>query len=132
MSIEYVSWKVGDPAIKAAPQTIAPGKWTILNFGTVDAIVPKHNGAAQWAFYVNVTPQKGLGIAKSLNLRFIRDPKGAADFTGQRPLDLTKGHIFSGTWFFNAKKGQPVAIQVYNTGKKTLVITTREFKMWIP
>jgi hypothetical protein len=132
MAIEYVSIKVGDPAIKPSPQVIPPGKWVTLDFGAVDVIVPKHDGVAQWAYYVNFTPVKGIGAPKSVKLRFCRDPKGAADFTGQRPLDLSVDHVFSGVWIFKAKKGQPVALQVYNTGKKPITITTREFKMWIP
>ena len=132
MTIEYVSWKVGDPLIKKAPQVIKPGVWTTLHFDKLDAIVPKHGGTAQWAYYLNITNSKGLGSAKTVDLRFTRNPRGKADFTGQRPLNLTTGHIFSGTWFFKAKAGQPVALQVRNNGKKNIIVTTREFKMWIP
>jgi hypothetical protein len=132
MTIEYVSWKVGDPLIKKAPQVIQPGVWTILHFDKLDAIVPKHNGEAQWAYYLNVTNSKGLGAAKTMDLRFTRNPMKNPDFTGQRPLDLSTSHIFSGTWFFKAKVGQPVSLEVRNNGKKPIIVTTREFKMWIP
>lgn len=130
MAVEYVSWKAGDPKIKPAPQTIAPKTWTQLDFGAQDSIVPKNNGTANWAFYVNVNEK---GNASKLKIRFTRDiGTKDADFTGQRTLDLNVDHIFSDTWFFNAKKGQPVGIEVYHEGTGNMVITTREFKMWIP
>jgi hypothetical protein len=130
MSIEYVSWKAGDPKIKPSPQTIRPKVWTQLDFGAQDSIVPKNTGHANWAFYVNV---KELGGAKNMKIRFTRDIGTAtADFTGQRMLDLTLDNIHSGTWFFKAKKGQPVGLEVYHAGPKDMVIITREFKLWIP
>jgi hypothetical protein len=130
MSIEYVSWKAGDPKIKPSPQTIRPKVWTQLDFGAQDSIVPKNTGHANWAFYVNV---KELGGAKNMKIRFTRDIGTAnADFTGQRMLDLELDNIHSGTWFFKAKKGQPVGLEVYHAGPKDMVIITREFKLWIP
>jgi hypothetical protein len=130
MTIEYVSWKAGDPKIKPSPQTIRPKIWTQLDFGAQDSIVPKNTGHANWAFYVNV---KELGGAKNMKIRFTRDiGTAAADFTGQRMLDLTLDNIHSGTWFFKAKKGQPVGLEVYHAGPKDMVIITREFKLWIP
>lgn len=130
MTTEYVSWKAGDPAIKAAPQTIKPKTWTQLDFGAQDSIVPKNSGIATWAFYVNVNKEGG---AKSMKIRFTRDiGTKEADFTGQRTLDLGLDHIFSDTWFFKANKGQPVGLEVYHEGTAPMVITTREFKMWIP
>lgn len=130
MAIEYVSWKAGDPAIKAAPQTIKSKHWTQLDFGAQDSIVPKNSGIATWAFYVNVNKNGG---AKSMKIRFTRDiGTKDADFTGQRTLDLGLDHIFSDTWFFKANKGQPVGLEVYHEGATDMVIWTREFKMWIP
>jgi hypothetical protein len=129
MAVEYVSWKAGDPKIKPAPQTIKPKTWTLLKFDEGDVITPKNAGTAMWAFYVNVNDAGG---ATNLQLRWIREPEGIQDFTGARTLDLKLDNIHSGLWFFNAKKGQPVGIQVYHTGAKDLVITTRETKMWIP
>jgi hypothetical protein len=130
MTVEYVSWKAGDPKIKPSPQTIRPKVWTQLDFGAQDSIVPKNTGHANWAFYVNV---KELGGAKNMKIRFTRDIGTAnADFTGQRMLDLELDNIHSGTWFFKAKKGQPVGLEVYHAGPKDMVIVTREFKLWIP
>jgi hypothetical protein len=130
VSVEYVSWKAGDPKIKPSPQTIRPKTWTQLDFGAQDSIVPKNTGHANWAFYLNV---KELGGAKNMKIRFSRDIGTAnADFTGQRMLDLELDNIHSGTWFFKAKKGQPVGLEVYHAGPKDMVIVTREFKLWIP
>jgi hypothetical protein len=130
VSIEYVSWKAGDPKIKPSPQTIRPKTWTQLDFGAQDSIVPKNTGHANWAFYLNV---KELGGAKNMKIRFSRDIGTAnADFTGQRMLDLELDNIHSGTWFFKANKGQPVGLEVYHAGAADMVIVTREFKMWIP
>lgn len=129
MAVEYVSWKAGDPKIKPAPQTIKTKTWTLLTFDEGNVITPKNNGTAMWAFYVNVNDAGG---ASTLQLRWIREPQGIKDFTGARALDLKLDNIHSGVWFFNAKKGQPVGIEVYHEGKKDMVITTRETKMWIP
>lgn len=134
MAVEYVSWKTGDPAIKPRPQVLQPGVWTLVHFDQGDAIVPKHTGIAKWYYYMNIQNAKGLFAAKSVDVRFIRDPKGIKDFTGQRPHDLRIGHIFTNdyNWAFTAKKGQPVGLQVRNNGKRPITLTTREFKMWIP
>ena len=130
MSIEYVSWKAGDPKIKPSPQTIRPKVWTQLDFGAQDSIVPKNTGHANWDFYLNI---KELGGAKNMKIRFTRDiGTKDADFTGQRMLDLELDNIHSGTWFFKANKGQPVGLEVYHAGATDMVIVTREFKMWIP
>ncbi len=126
---EYVSWKAGDPKIKPAPQKIKAKTWTLLTFDEGSAIVPKTEGIANWAFYVNVNEPSG---ATKLEVRWLREPNGAKDFTGARTLDLKLDNIHSGTWFFKAKKGQPVGIEVRHNGTADMVITTRECKMWIP
>lgn len=129
MAVEYVSWKQGDPAIKADPQVIKPKTWTTLTFGkNGSTIVPSHDGAAMWGAYVNIAD---TGKSSGFKIRFIRDPKGAADFTGISSYDSAyepQTHVH----FFNAKKGQPVALQVYHDGKKDMIVACREFKMWIP
>jgi hypothetical protein len=126
---EYISWKAGDPAIAASPQIIKPKTWTTVTFGKDSLIVPKTNGTATWAYYLNVDVPAD---SKLLKVRFMRDPKGIADFTGLKGIDLTSYAIDSGTWIFNAKAGQPVALQVYASGTKNVTLSTREFKMWIP
>jgi len=129
MAVEYVSWKQGDPAIKADPQVIKPKTWTSLTFGANGSTIkPAHDGQAMWCAYVNVDKDGGCSDWK---IRFIRDPKGAADYTGIAsfsPNQEPQTHLH----FFNAKKGQPVAVQVYHNGASNMVVTTREFKMWIP
>jgi hypothetical protein len=130
MSVEYVSWKAGDPKIKAAPQVIKPKTWTQLDFGAQDSIVPKNTGIANWAFYVNVAKDGG---AKNMKIRFTRNiGTKDADFTGQRMLDLALDNIHAGTWFFKAIKGQPVGLEVFHEGTAAMTIGTRMFKMWIP
>lgn len=129
MALEYIAWKQGDPAIKNDPQDIKPKTWTSLKFGANGTlIVPKNNGAAMWSVYANIS---STGGASDVKFRFIRDPKGAADYTGIYSFDPAH-EPQSHTWFFNAKKGQPVAVQIYHNGKTNLTVTTREFKMWIP
>lgn len=129
MSVEYVSWKQGDPTIKADPQTIKPNTWTSISFGSNGTtITPKNDGTALWTVYVNLNSTGGCTDWK---VRFIRDPKGSADYTGIASYDpahepQTHNHNF------NAKKGQPVAAQIWHNGKSDMVIGTREFKMWIP
>lgn len=129
MAIEYVSWKQGDPLIKADPQIIKPKTWTSLKFGANgDVIIPKHDGEALWCAYINVA---GTGGASQYKVRFIRDPKKLADFTGIATYGIAyepQTHVH----FFNAKKGQPVALQVWHDGKTDMTIACREFKMWIP
>lgn len=125
--MQYVSWKTGDPLVGgAAPQAIKPKTWTTLKFGkNGDVIKPVIDALGHFATYVNV---KDAGGARSFSVRFIRDPKGKADFTGETSFDLTTGHKFSHTWFIQAKKGTPIAIQIYHEGSKNMVIGTREFK----
>lgn len=125
--MQYVSWKQGDPALGAADeQPIKPKTWTNLKFGANGELIkPDINAFAQIATYINI---KDDGGATDVQVRFIRDPKGAADFTGCTSFSLSAGHIFSHTWFLMAKKGTPLAVQVYHNGKKPMKIGTREFK----
>lgn len=126
---EYVSWKAGDPKIKAMPQKVKPKTWTLLEFEEGNVITPKNAGTAIWGFYVNVDDAAG---AKIMKLRWLREPNGIKDFTGQRTLDLDLSNVHSDIWMFNAKKGQPVGIEVYHAGMGDMTIITRECKMWIP
>lgn len=126
---EYVSWKAGDPKIKPAPLTVKPNTWTLLTFDQGNAITAKSSGTAIWGFYINVNDKAG---AETMKLRWLREPNGIKDFTGQRTLDLNLSNIHSDLWMFNAKAGQPVGIEVYHAGVKDMIITTRECKMWIP
>lgn len=128
---EYVARK-SDATSKIPTQTIPPKKWTLLEVEGLTTITPTGNSAfgAIWAVYLNVvTPS--LGGASKLNVRWVRDPKGAYDFTGEREVALNKGGttLYSGTWLFHARKGQPVGIEIYQNGSKPLTIKTRESKM---
>ena len=124
--MQYESWKQGDPAIKADPQSIKPKTWTNLKFGSNgDLIKPVIDAVCHLGTYINISAD---GEAKTVQVRFIRDPKGKADFTGCNSYSLSAGHIFSHTWFLQAKKGTPLAVQVWHDGAKPMVIGTREFK----
>jgi hypothetical protein len=125
--MQYVSWKQGDPLVGGKDeQAIKPKTWTNLKFGKNGEVInPDINAFAQIATYINV---KDAGGARSVSVRFIRDPKGKADFTGEVSFDLALGHKFSHTWFLMAKKGTPLAVQVYHEGSKNMMIGTREFK----
>ena len=125
--MQYVSWKQGDPLVGGKDeQAIKPKTWTNLKFGKNGEVInPDINAFAQIATYINV---KDAGGARAVHVRFIRDPKKAADFTGEISFDLALGHKFSHTWFLMAKKGTPLAVQVYHEGSKNMLIGTREFK----
>jgi hypothetical protein len=123
---QYVSWKEGDPAIKADPESIPAKTWTLLTFGANGTVInPTVNGLAHLGTYFNVNDAGG---AKTVQVRFIRDPKGVADFTGSTSFSLAAGHIFSHTWFIIGKKGTPIGVQIWHDGTKPMVIGTREFK----
>jgi hypothetical protein len=127
--MQYVSWKQGDPAIKADPQKIKPKTWTLLTFGKEGSIVmPVVDGLAHLGTYINVADNGG---AKNVMVRFIRDPKKTADFTGCTSFDLASGHLFSHMWMILAKRGTGLAVQIYHDGTKPMTISTREFKVAI-
>ena len=124
--MQYVSWKEGDPKIKVSPQTIKPKTWTNLAFGKNGSLIkPVVNGLAHLGMYMNIADAGG---AKTVMVRYIRDPKGVADFTGATSFSLSAGHIFSHMWMIQAKIGVPLAVQVYHDGTKPMKIATREFK----
>ena len=124
--MQYVSWTEGDPAIKVNPQSIKPKTWTSMTFGKNGSLIkPSLDGLAHLGTYLNISDTGG---AKTVMIRFIRDPKGAADYTGATSWSLSDGHIFSHMWMIQAKKGTPLAVQVWHDGTKTMKIATREFK----
>lgn len=126
--IQYVSIK--DDTTK---QSIAPKTWTLVRFTsdrkTIDVLNPVANGLAHFAWYLNVATPNGATILKA---RFSRDPKKLNDFTGQTFIDLECDTISSHTWFFKARKSQPVGLMVWHDGTKSLVLGTREIKIWLP
>lgn len=124
---QYVSWKSGDPLVGGKdPQKIKPKTWTLMVFGTNGSLItPTADGIAYWGTYINV---QDFADAKTFMVRFIRDPKKLADYTGATTWSFTAGRIFSHLWMFKAKKGQPVGVQVWHDGTKDIVLGTREFK----
>ena len=125
--MQYVSWKQGDPLVGGADQqTIKPKTWTLLTFGKNGSVIkPTLDALAHLGMYMNIADTGG---AKQVMARFIRDPKGAADFTGAITFDATAGHIFSHMWMIQAKKGVTLGVQVYHDGAKPMKIATRELK----
>jgi len=124
---QYESWKSGDPLVGGTdPQKIKPKTWTLMEFGKNGTVItPVVDGIAYWGTYVNVQDNSD---AKTIMVRFIRDPKKLADFTGAISYTFAAGHIFSHLWMFKAKKGQPVGVQVWHDGSKPIILGTREFK----
>ena len=104
---------------------IKPNTWTLLKFDKNVLIKPTADGLAHLGTYINV---KDFAGAKHVMVRFIRDPKGAADYTGATSWSTADGHIFSHMWMIQAKKGTPLGVQVWHDGTKNMAIATREFK----
>jgi hypothetical protein len=125
---QYVSIKDDSHDFRVQPKV-----WTLLKFrvdgSTLDTVTPLADGVALWAWYLNVDAKGG---AKKLLARFIREPRGIKDYTGEEAIDLTAHDKGSHLWVFKARKGQPVGVQVWHDGTEPLVISTREFKLWIP
>lgn len=122
--MQYVSWKDDTTTL-----TVPPKKWTLMTLTVdgkkLDVIKPAVDALAQLAWYINVDDKAD---AKSLSVRFSRDPKGLNDFTGQTSIDLTNNDISSHVWFIKAKVGVPIGVMVYHNGTKPVKIGTREFK----
>jgi hypothetical protein len=112
------------------PQVIKPKTWTLLKFtnanGTFTVVTPKYDQWLNWCWYINVN---ATGGAKKLLVRWVRDPKGAKDWTGERAMNLAFHDKDSFCWMFKGKKGVPVGIWVYHEGASNLTIGTREIKM---
>jgi hypothetical protein len=122
--MQYVSWKDDQTVL-----TVPPKKWTLMTLTVdgkkCDVIKPAIDALAMFAWYINVDDTGG---AKSLQVRFSRDPRGLNDYTGQTAMDLTTDDISSHVWFIKAKVGTPIGVMLYHEGTKPLKIGTREFK----
>lgn len=128
---QYISRK-SDATSKPATQALPANKWVNVEVENQTALMPTENSktGALWACYLNVDSPKVSG-ATELTLRWTRDPSGINDATGYETKTLKKGGttFIKDVWLFQAKKGQPVVLQVRANGRAT--ITTREVKLSI-
>jgi len=129
---QYLSRK-SDSTNRPATQELKSGVWVTVEADGLTALVPTQDSVAGAFFccYLNIkTPL--IGGATELVIRWVRDPKGINDVTGYETKTLKKGAttFVKDVWVFQARKGQPVVLQVRANGKG--VITTRETKLAIP
>jgi hypothetical protein len=128
---QYISRK-SDAQSKPATQPLPANKWITVEVENLTELVPTENSktGALWACYLNIDSPRING-ATELVLRWTRDPKGINDGTGYETKALKKGGttFIKDVWLFQAKKGQPVVLQVRANGWAT--ITTREVKLAI-
>jgi hypothetical protein len=128
---QYISLK-SDTSSKNPPINLIVDKWHTVEAGGITDLVPTESSktGALWATYLNVKTPK-IGGASELVIRWVRQPKGINDATGYETKQLVKGEttFVKDVWLFQAKKGQPVVLQVKANGKAT--ITTRELKLAI-
>lgn len=126
---QYISRK-SDATSKPATQPLPANKWITVEVENQTALVPNQNSelGALWACYLNIDSPRING-ATELVLRWTRDPSGINDATGYETKALKKGGttFIKDVWLFQAKKGQPVVLQVRANGWAT--ITTREVKL---
>ena len=128
---QYISRK-SDAKSKPATQPLPPNKWVTVEVENLTELVPTENAktGALWACYLNIDSPKLKG-ASELTIRWTRDPKGIKDGTGWETVALKKGGttFVKDVWLFQARKGQPVVLEVRANGYAT--ITTREVKLAI-
>lgn len=110
--------------------TLRPNVWHTVEAGGITELIANETTrtAAFWATYLNIKTPK-VGGANELVLRWVRDAKGINDATGYETKTLKKGAttFIKDVWIFQAKKGQPVILQVKANGKAT--ISTRILKL---
>lgn len=128
---QYISLK-SDANSKPPTQTLTNGKWVTIEAGRITKLVPNATTktGAFWGCYLNVTSAK-IGGASELIIKWVRDAAKLDDATGYETISLNKGGTtyVKDVWMFQAKKGQPVTLQVKANGKAT--VTTREIKLAI-
>ena len=128
---QYISRK-SDSKSKVPTQALQANVYTTLEVEGLYSVIPTENSTAGalFATYLNIdTPR--IGGATEMTIKWVRDPKGINDATGYETITLKKGGttFVKDVWLFQAKKGQPVALQMKPNGKAT--ITTREIKLAI-
>ena len=128
---QYLSLK-SDTTSKPPTQTLTSGNWVTIEAGGITKLIPTETSktGALWATYLNINTPK-LGGATELTIKWVRDAAGINDATGYQTFNLNKGGttFIKDLWLFQAKKGQPVTLQVKANGKAT--VTTRELKLSI-
>lgn len=128
---QYIS-KKSDANSKPAIQSLTSGKWVTIEAGGITKLVPTESSraGALFATYLNIKTPK-IGGATELVIKWVRDASGINDATGYETITLKKGAttFVKDVWLFQAKKGQPVTLQVKANGKAT--VTTRELKLAI-
>lgn len=128
---QYISRK-SDATSKPPKQVLTAEKWVTVEVENEIYLTATENSraGALYACYLNIETPK-LGGATELTLRWVRDPKGINDATGYETKTLKRGGttFIKDVWLFQARKGQPVSLQVKVNGKAT--ITTRETKLAI-
>ena len=128
---QYISRK-SDASSRIPTQSLQGEVWTTLEVDGLFSVIPNGNSTtgAFFATYLNIKTPK-IGGASELTIKWVRDPKGINDATGYETIALKKGGttFVKDVWMFQAKKGQPVALQLKANGKAT--ITTREIKLAI-
>jgi hypothetical protein len=128
---QYISRK-SDASSRIPTQTLKPNEYNTLEVDGLFSVIPNADTStgALFATYLNIKTPK-IGGATELTIKWVRDPKGINDATGYQTFSLTKGGttFVKDVWLFQAKKGQPVALQLKANGKAT--ITTREIKLAI-
>ncbi len=128
---QYISRK-SDSSSRIPTQTLKPNVYNTLEVDGLFSVIPNANSTtgALFATYLNIKTPK-IGGATELTIKWVRDPKGINDATGYQTFSLNKGGttFVKDLWLFQAKKGQPVALELKANGKA--VITTREIKLAI-
>lgn len=128
---QYISRK-SDASSRIPTQSLQGEIWTTLEVDGLFTVIPNADTStgALFATYLNIKTPK-IGGASELTIKWVRDPKGLNDATGYQTFSLKKGGttFIKDVWLFNAKKGQPVALQLKANGKAT--IYTREIKLAI-
>jgi len=128
---QYISRK-SDASSRIPTQSLQGEIWTTLEVDGLFTVIPNADTStgALFATYLNIKTPK-IGGASELTIKWVRDPKGINDATGYQTFSLKKGGttFIKDVWLFNAKKGQPVALQLKANGKAT--IYTREIKLAI-
>lgn len=102
--------------------------WTLVTFNGQTTICPKADTWAIWEWYLNYARGTGGDVTK-VSVRFVRDPKGIRDITGEHAWATRLVDKESHSWTFKAEVGVCVGILVKHNGDKNLVLQTRQFKL---
>ena len=109
-------------------QYIKPGVWTLVQFNGQSVICPKSNTWAIHEWYLNYVRGTGGDVTK-VSVRFVRDPDGVRDITGEHAWATRLTDKESHSWTFKSEVGVCVGILVKHNGSANLVLATRQFKL---